>query len=83
MRAFAVRALQLRGYSALEADCGEAALEFLNDPELHIDLFLSDVIMPGIDGPTWVKSAMRDRPAIKVFSCQDMRKRRLGAREQV
>lgn len=62
VRAFAARALQMRGYTVLEADCGEAALDVLSDPELKVDLFVSDVIMPGIDGPTWVRQAYEMRP---------------------
>jgi len=63
VRAFAARALQMRGYTVLEADCGEAALEILEDRDLKIDLFVSDVIMPGIDGPTWVSKAYETRPS--------------------
>ena len=66
VRSFASRALRLRGYTVLEADCGEMALEMLGDPGLNVDLFVSDVIMPGMDGPTWVKHARKDRPDTKV-----------------
>lgn len=66
VRAFASRALRLRGYSVLEADCAEAALGMLADPDLSVDLFVTDVIMPGMDGPTWVREALRDRPQTKV-----------------
>ena len=57
VRSFATRALQLRGYSVIEADCGEAALEQFPTGEVPFDLIISDVIMPGKDGPTWVKEA--------------------------
>ncbi len=66
VRAFASRALRLRGYTVLEADCAETALEMLADPELAVDLFVTDVIMPGIDGPTWVGDALADRPGTPV-----------------
>ncbi len=66
VRAFASRALRLRGYTVLEADCAEAALEMLNDTELGVDIFVTDVIMPGMDGPTWVREALVDRPDTKV-----------------
>ncbi|WP_019955155.1 ATP-binding protein [Yoonia vestfoldensis] len=66
VRAFASRALRLRGYSVLEADCAEAALSMLEDPALHVDLFVTDVIMPGLDGPTWVRQALQARPDTKV-----------------
>ncbi|SEP93480.1 two-component system, cell cycle sensor histidine kinase and response regulator CckA [Loktanella sp. DSM 29012] len=67
VRAFASRALRLRGYTVIEADCAEAALDLLSDPDLKVDLFLSDVIMPGLDGPTWVKQARVARPDTKVI----------------
>lgn len=66
VRAFASRALRLRGYTVLEADCAETALTMLSDPELTVDIFVTDVIMPGKDGPTWVREALADRPNTKV-----------------
>ncbi|MDP5084436.1 MAG: ATP-binding protein [Yoonia sp.] len=66
VRAFASRALRLRGYTVLEADCAEMALEMLGDEELNIDVFVTDVIMPGLDGPTWVRQALKQRPNTKV-----------------
>ena len=67
VRAFASRALRLRGFTVLEADCAEAALAMLTDPDLEVDLFLTDVIMPGKDGPTWVREALAARPDTKVI----------------
>ncbi|WP_418887975.1 ATP-binding protein [Octadecabacter algicola] len=66
VRAFASRALRLRGFTVLEAESAEAALSMLEDSDLVVDLFLTDVIMPGKDGPTWVKEALQDRPNAKV-----------------
>ncbi len=67
VRAFAARALRLRGYTVLEAEHAEEALEILENPEVKVDVFLTDVIMPGVDGPTWVREALRDRPGVKVI----------------
>lgn len=66
VRAFASRALQHRGFQVIEADCAEAALSMLDDKELDVDVILTDVIMPGMDGPTWVKLARQDRPDLRV-----------------
>ena len=66
VRAFASRALRLRGYSVIEADSAEAALALLSDPALNVDVFVTDVIMPGKDGPTWVREALVDRPDTRV-----------------
>jgi two-component system, cell cycle sensor histidine kinase and response regulator CckA len=66
VRAFASRALRLRGYSVIEADCGERALYILEDPDVDVQLFVTDVVMPGKDGPTWVCEARSARPNIGV-----------------
>ena len=67
VRAFASRALRLRGYTVLEADSAEQALKALEDPNLSVDVFVTDVVMPGMDGPSWVKRALLDRPNVKVI----------------
>jgi two-component system cell cycle sensor histidine kinase/response regulator CckA len=66
VRAFASRALRASGFSVVEADSGERALEILSDAEFSTDILLSDVIMPGKDGPTWVREALSDRPTLPV-----------------
>lgn len=66
VRAFASRALRMRGYTVIEAECAEEALSILEDTALKIDLFVTDVIMPGMDGPTWVRKALEVRPDVKV-----------------
>lgn len=67
VRAFAARALRLRGYTVIEAECAEDALEILSDGDLAIDIFVTDVIMPGLDGPTWVRKALKQRPETRVI----------------
>jgi two-component system cell cycle sensor histidine kinase/response regulator CckA len=66
VRAFASRALQLRGYSVIEAGSAEEALELLGDATLAVDVFVTDVVMPGLDGPGWVQRALADRPEVPV-----------------
>ncbi|WP_371823382.1 ATP-binding protein [Paracoccus sp. Z118] len=66
VRAFAVRALRLRGLDVLEADNAEAALAILADDRVRADVFVTDVVMPGLDGPAWVRAALRDRPGTRV-----------------
>jgi two-component system cell cycle sensor histidine kinase/response regulator CckA len=67
VRAFAARALKLRGHTVIEAESAEAALAALRDADRHVDLFVTDVVMPGMDGPSWVREALRDRPDVKVI----------------
>jgi two-component system cell cycle sensor histidine kinase/response regulator CckA len=66
VRAVAERALTRHGYTVITADNGEEALEILarGDP---IDLLLSDVVMPGMDGPTMVEQARKERPDLKIL----------------
>ncbi len=65
VRAFAARALALRGYSVTQASSGEEALSVLAEGS-EFDVFVSDVVMPGKNGPTWVREAMDTRPNSKV-----------------
>jgi two-component system cell cycle sensor histidine kinase/response regulator CckA len=67
VRAFASRALRLRGYTVLEAATAEEALQTLEDQTLEIDVFVTDVVMPGMDGPSWVRLALKDRPNVRVI----------------
>ena len=66
VRAFASRALRMRGFTVIEAGNAEEALQTLEDPALTIDVFVSDVVMPGLDGPTWVAEALKNRPDVRV-----------------
>jgi two-component system, cell cycle sensor histidine kinase and response regulator CckA len=52
VRAFASRALTARGYTVLEAETGADALRVAEAATEPIDLIVSDVIMPEMDGPT-------------------------------
>ncbi|MES0824337.1 ATP-binding protein [Ruegeria sp. SCP11] len=67
VRAFATRALRLKGYTVLEAGSAEEALRLLEDRALNVDAFVTDVVMPGMDGPTWVRKAMETRPDVRVI----------------
>ncbi|MCZ2328200.1 ATP-binding protein [Bartonella sp. F02] len=60
-----VRALQMRGYNVLEAVSGVEALAVLEEKEGAIDLIVSDVVMPEMDGPTFLREARKKYPDIK------------------
>ncbi|MEZ5714878.1 MAG: ATP-binding protein [Paracoccaceae bacterium] len=66
VRAFASRALRLRGYVVLEAASAEEALKTLDETDLAIDIFVTDVVMPGMDGPSWVRLAQETHPDVRV-----------------
>ncbi len=57
VRGVAARLLRARGYEVIEASDGEEALAICEEQAGKIDLMISDVIMPGMDGPTLLKKA--------------------------
>jgi two-component system cell cycle sensor histidine kinase/response regulator CckA len=57
VRVIAAKTLRKRGYNVIEACDGEEAYEILQDGEESFDLMISDVVMPGMDGPTLLKKA--------------------------
>jgi len=59
VRGVAARLLRARGYEVIEAADGEEALALAEAHAGAIDLMISDVIMPGMDGPTLMKEARR------------------------
>ena len=59
VRAFASRALASRGYTVLESDSGADALRVVESAGGKIDLIVSDVIMPEMDGPTMLTELRR------------------------
>ncbi len=67
VRAFASRAMQLRGLTVVEAESAEEALELLADEDLAVDVFVTDVVMPGMDGPSWVRKALEQRPDVRTI----------------
>ncbi|MES2137486.1 MAG: response regulator, partial [Pseudomonadota bacterium] len=66
VRSVAERALTRHGYTVITADNGEEALEIIDKGE-PIDLLISDVVMPGMDGPTMVRKARESRPDLKIL----------------
>ena len=59
VRGVAARLLRARGYEVIEAGDGEEALLLAEEHAGKIDLMISDVIMPGLDGPTLLKKARK------------------------
>ena len=57
VRNIAVQTLKARGYEVISAADGEEALELIIEHQGEIDLLISDVILPGIDGPSLLKQA--------------------------
>ncbi len=57
VRGIAARLLRQRGYEVIEAADGEEALLLAEEHAGQIDMLISDVIMPGLDGPSLLKKA--------------------------
>ena len=67
VRSFAARALGQRGYQVLEATTGAEALELFASHNGEVDLVVSDVVMPEMDGPTLMKHLRSARPDLKII----------------
>jgi two-component system cell cycle sensor histidine kinase/response regulator CckA len=66
LRALNARGLSSRGYTVLEASNGVEAIEVL-DKQGSVDLVVSDVVMPEMDGPTLLKELRRRDPNVKII----------------
>lgn len=67
VRSFAIRALKRQGYEVIEATNGAEALEIVESDQGKIDLVVSDVVMPEMDGPTMFRELRKTRPDLKVI----------------
>jgi len=67
VRAFAARALKARGYLVHEAASGREALDIMAESGDAIDLVVSDVVMPEMDGPTLLKELRGTNPGLKII----------------
>lgn len=57
VRGITASLLASRGYELTEAEDGEVAMQILQDNPQGFDLVISDVVMPGMDGPTLIREA--------------------------
>lgn len=57
VRSVAAKLLRARGYEVMEAASGEEALDLAEAHAGQIDLMISDVVMPGMQGPELLKAA--------------------------
>jgi two-component system cell cycle sensor histidine kinase/response regulator CckA len=83
VRRLAARALRRAGWEVVEAGDGDEALEMPDGP---LVLLVSDVIMPGTDGPSLVRALRKRRPglpAILISGYADAAQRQALAREDI
>jgi two-component system, cell cycle sensor histidine kinase and response regulator CckA len=67
VRSFAARALTTRGYNVLTAISGVQALDVMSEHGGEVDLVISDVVMPEMDGPTLMKHLRKANPQMKII----------------
>ena len=67
VRRFAVRALERQGYKVYEAGTGTEALAVMEEHGDSVDLVVSDIVMPEMDGPALLKELRRRNSAIKII----------------
>ncbi|MCO5157308.1 MAG: response regulator [Aquamicrobium sp.] len=65
VRMGSVRALVSRGYTVHEASSGVEALELYEELDGKVDIVVSDVVMPEMDGPTLLGELIKRQPDIK------------------
>ncbi len=66
VRMFSARALKNKGYRVIEASSGEEAIDVLSRQGKIVDLVITDVVMPKMDGPTLVARLRGEYPDLKV-----------------
>jgi two-component system, cell cycle sensor histidine kinase and response regulator CckA len=67
LRALNARGLASRGYTVIEAGNGVEAMEVLERQGGKVDLVVSDVVMPEMDGPTLLKELRKKNPETKII----------------
>jgi two-component system, cell cycle sensor histidine kinase and response regulator CckA len=67
VRNIAREVLEAAGYSILEANSGEAALEMMESYDGHLDLLFTDIVMPGINGIELAKKLSELQPDLKTL----------------
>jgi len=67
VRTFSMRALTNKGYEVETAESGEAGWTKFSELQNPIDLLITDVIMPGMDGPTLATKIRERMPKLKII----------------
>ena len=67
LRALNARGLASRGYTVLEAGNGVEAIDVLEKADGQVDLVVSDVVMPEMDGPTLLRELRNRNPSLKII----------------
>jgi two-component system cell cycle sensor histidine kinase/response regulator CckA len=67
LRSLNARGLRSRGYTVIEASNGMEAMTAIEEKSGSVDLVVSDVVMPEMDGPTLLRALREHNPGIKII----------------
>ena len=67
LRSLNARGLRSRGYTVIEASNGVEAMEALEQKNGAVDLVVSDVVMPEMDGPALLRAMRARNPDLKII----------------
>jgi len=83
VRSLASQALKTFGYFVIEAANGREALDIINKDKLinKIDLVISDIVMPEMDGEELAKNLREMNPDIRILLCSGFTDSRISMRE--
>jgi two-component system cell cycle sensor histidine kinase/response regulator CckA len=87
VRVFGARALRNKGYTVLEASNGQNALDVLREAGKDIDVLVTDIVMPEMDGPSLIHAMRTEHPDIKGICvsgyAEDAVRKRLAATDNI
>jgi signal transduction histidine kinase/CheY-like chemotaxis protein len=67
VRLFGSRALRNKGYTVLEAASGQIALDLLSERDAPVDLIVTDIMMPQMDGTALIKQVRERWPNVAII----------------
>jgi two-component system, cell cycle sensor histidine kinase and response regulator CckA len=67
IRSVAHRVLTTAGYQVVMASNGDEAVRLLRDPDLALDMVLTDIVMPGMTGAAFTAQVRALRPGLPIL----------------
>ena len=67
MRTLIATVLQDNGFAVLTADCAARAMDIFEEHHGEVDLLISDVVMPGMDGASLAAALQAAKPGLRVL----------------
>lgn len=67
MRSMMSQILQMEGFSVLTADCAAQALSIFRSHPSRIDLLITDIVMPGMNGMALAATLQAECPGLPVL----------------